>query len=960
MRFSVQPCFFALVVGSILPAIASGFEPGSVEFFEQNIRPVLVEHCFECHSESADQVGGSLWLDSADQMRAGGDSGPAVEPGDAEASVLISALKYESSEMPPEGQLPENVIEDFVAWVNAGAIDPRKASGTPAPSASKIDLELGRQFWAFRPLSTSALGGNASGHQSNPSDHAAVSVADQVDAFVQDRLQDSAIIANAKANPAQRLRRLAFDLTGLPPDESLRSRWLASPDETTWRQIVDELIDSRSFAQHWARHWMDVARYADSNGSDFNATYHDAWRYRDYLIDSFDQDRPLDELIRQHVAGDLLPADNDQQRYDNLVATTFLMLGPKMLSERDKEKLVMDVVDDQIDTLGRAFLGLTLGCARCHDHKFDPVPMEDYYALAGIFKSTQSLNGESQQYVSDFNRVPLPTSKEHRQQITDYENQLSDLEKQLKSAKQKQKQAENARTAGFLVDDVDAKKVGPWVESTYTKGFIGKGYSHDNNTAKGECTIEFRRKLPETGNYIVRFAYNTSGNRAGEVPIKVETADGIKELRLSQKESLDPPPWKSLGTFRFEAGQDAVVTISNEGTSGYVIADAVEFVSEKDADKGQNDEAQQRIAAAVKLVESINQKIKTLKGAKPLPIPVAMAPADLPDGEIADCNVHIRGEVYNLGDVVPRGFLQVCSPGDATIDSPEGSGRKELAFWLTDPDNPLVARVMVNRIWAKLFGEGIVRTVDNFGSRGELPSHPELLDALAIELMRSGWKAKPLIRQLVLSEAYSRSSDYDEQAYQADPENRLLWRANRKRIPAESIRDSMIVAAGEMTDQEPKTPVADKGVLVTKNNATTQEVVSGIDQPVRTIYLPVIRSNIDPLLQSLDVADPDLLVGKRPVTNVPGQALVLLNSEYVNAWANQTADRIFDERSQWDQRVDAVYRYCLSREVTAGEREAIEHYLGIDPRKLTAEQEQQCLRDLVASVFASTEFRMLD
>ncbi|MDM4016948.1 DUF1553 domain-containing protein [Roseiconus lacunae] len=938
--------------------IARAFEPGSVEFFEQKIRPVLAEHCYECHSEDADHVGGSLWLDSAEMMRDGGDSGPAIEPGDATASVLISALRYESSEMPPSGKLADDVIDDFVRWIDAGAIDPRTGN-RPAPATSmSIDLDEGRKFWAFRPLEDTTQ--NESGRRDRRS------ISEMIDTEVRKQLDAAALVARPPAPPQQRLRRLAFDLTGLPPSDAIRQRWLDSPTDETWEAIVDELIDSRAFAQQWARHWMDVARYADSNGSDFNATYHDAWRYRNYLIDSFDQDRPLDQLIRQHVAGDLLPAESDGDRHDNLVATTFLMLGPKMLSERDKHKLVMDVVDDQIDTLGRAFLGLTLGCARCHDHKFDPIPMRDYYALAGIFKSTQSLNGESQQYVSDFNRVELPVSASHQQQLDDYQNSKTRLQRQLKEAKENLKKAESERTAGFLVDDVDAEKTGTWVESTYTKGFIGKGYSHDDNANKGDCSITFRRRLPKSGNYTVRFAYNTSGNRAANVPVTIDTADGQKQISVSQNKSLTGPPWKTLGTFRFDQNLDAIVRLTNHGTSGYVIADAVEFVPVDDTSNKDSQKTEQRIAIAKGDVRAIERQLKELDATKPPPIPVAMAPADRPTDQIGDCPLHIRGEVRNLGDIVPRGFLQVCSAGDATIESPHGSGRLELAHWLTDPDNPLVARVMVNRLWAKVFGEGIVRTVDNFGQRGERPSQPALLDALAIELMRSGWRAKPMIRQMVLSKTYSRSSEYHEPSAQTDPENRWLWRAHRKRIPAEAIRDSMLVAAGRLTDQEPTAPVADKGVLVTKNNASTKEVVSGIDQPIRTVYLPVIRSNIDPLLRSLDIADPDLLVGKRPVTNVPGQTLVLLNSEYVNAWAMQTADRIASDHDAWDDQIAAAYQVCLSREVTVADCDAIEHYLGgLAGSESFAEADSpdrqlRQLRDVVAALFASTEFRLLD
>ncbi|WP_253158432.1 DUF1553 domain-containing protein [Stieleria tagensis] len=945
----------------VLAGTSAAYEPDSAEFFEQRIRPVLIKHCYQCHSEKSDEIGGSLWLDSADAMRHGGDSGPAIQPGDADRSVLISAIRYESSEMPPEQPLPPQVVQDFVKWINAGAVDPRttrRETATHPNAPAEIDLDQGRQFWAFQPISDfreqlpdsqrSAIGPNVIDHQ------------------ISDALNQAALAANPMAAAETRLRRLAYDLTGLPPDDAIRKRWMDQPDRSTWNQIVDQLLESRGFAQHWARHWMDVARYADSNGSDFNATFHDAWRYRDYLIDSIDQGRSLDEMIRQQVAGDLLPADSDRQRHDNVVATTFLMLGPKMLSERDKPKLILDVVDEQIDTIGRAFLGMTLGCARCHDHKFDPIPTSDYYALAGIFKSTQTLNGESQKYVSTWNRTELPTTAEHRQAIKDHQSKSSELEKQIKQAKSNLETVKRSGPQGVVVDDVDAKKTGPWVQSTYTPGFIGSGYVHDNNSGDGKSSIEFRTRLPASGLYDLRLAYSHNANRARAVPVTIETADGVQTQQLDQRKKPDAVPWKTLGRFAFSDQQDAVVTLQNKGSEGYLIADAVQFLAVADQDPANQTKADEQAEKAAKLIaaaqselDQLNKQLEQHKRDAPPPIPQAMSPRDLPSDQITDSPVHIRGEVKNLGDTVRRGFLQVCSSGDAAIASPVGSGRLQLAAWLTDPDNPLVARVMVNRVWMHLMGEGIVRTVDNFGQRGDRPSHPQLLDALAIDFMRDGWQLKPLVRRIVCSQAYSRSSTHQPHAAMTDPENRLLWRTHRKRLSAESIRDTMLLAAGELTSQEPIDPVGDKGVLVTKNVASTQAVAAGIDQPVRSVYLPVIRGNVSSLMMALDGADPDLLVGKRPTTNVPTQSLVLINSEDVNRWATATADRIHQSESDWVGQLNAVYRICLSRQPTETEAEMIENYLGRSTEG-AAKANPQDLRDLVAAIFAATEFRMLD
>ena len=931
------------------------FEPDSIEFFEQRIRPVLVKHCYRCHSQEADEIGGALWLDSSDAVRQGGESGPAVRPGDADSSMLISAIRYESYEMPPDQPLPDEVIDDFVNWVNAGANDPRKkrTDARRAAMARGIDFDQGRQFWSFQPITDFRL--------TLPADLRDQVAGRLVDYQIEARLDEQGIVPRPIAEAETRLRRLAFDLTGLPPDADLRRRWLEQPSEKNWERIVDQLLDTRAYAQHWARHWMDVARYADSNGSDFNATFHDAWRYRDYLIESFDSDRSIDQMIRQQVAGDLLPAEDDKQRYDNVVATTFLMLGPKMLSERDKAKLTLDVVDEQIDSIGRAFLGMTLGCARCHDHKFDPIATEDYYALAGIFKSTQTLNGESQKYVSTWNRVELPTSAEHRESLKKHQRDLKELNGQIKTAEGELKTLKAKQVDGMLVDDGDATQVGSWVSSTYTKGYVGSGYVHDGDANKGKLAIEFRKRLPETGRYQVRFAYNTGGNRASNVPLLIKAGEQTHKLTVNQREKLDTPPWKNLGTFEFSAQSDAVITIGNDDTDGYVIVDAITFV--RDDVPANEPSAEQdlssAIAAAQTDVDELKKQLDALNKSAPPPLPQAMAPRDLPTDKIADSPVHIRGDVNRLGDVVPRGFLQVCADGDASIAAPRGSGRLELARWLTSEDNPLVARVMVNRVWMHLFGEGLVRSVDNFGSRGESPTHPELLDALAIDFRRNDWRLKPLVRRMVLSQVYQRSSGHDSSASATDPENRLLWRANRKRIHAESIRDAMLSAAGTLTEDEPIAPVANKGVLVTKNSGSTQAVASGIESPVRSVYLPTIRGNIAPLMQSLDIANPDLLVGKRPTTNVPGQTLVLVNSPEVNRWAQQTADRIMESHTAWRDRIAAAYQICLSREPSERDLTLAENYLNLSSQA-DQQRQRQAICDLVAAIFASTEFRMLD
>lgn len=958
-----------LLGGFLLGGKIEAAEPAdSLEFFENRIRPVLVKHCYECHSAGADEIAGSLVLDSSDGMISGGDSGPAIEPGDADSSMLISALRYESSEMPPDGKLPDAVIDDFQKWIDAGATDPRQGQATTT-FKTQIDLDSGRKYWAFRPIRFAAA--------PQLSDRRSRGTIDQ---FVLDRQRVSGVSPNGPATPEARLRRLAFDLTGLPPTPSVQRRWLADPTLGTWHRIVDSMLASPAFAEHWARHWMDVARYADSNGADFNATHHEAWRYRDYLIRALADDTPFDKMIRQQIAGDLLPASDDRERHDNIVASTFLMLGTKMLSERDKPKLALDVVDEQIDTVGRAFLGLTLGCARCHDHKFDPVPTEDYYALAGIFRSTVTLKGESQKYVSTWNRVPLPTTQahvaalqEHGERIQSFESRIQRVEYELKSAKEKYE----SKYAGFVVDDSQAEKVGYWKSSTLSKQFVGEGYVHDNNEGKGTASIRFTTRLPKSGSYEVRLSHSAGSNRAAAIPVTIATASGEVTLQTNQQKIKIEPHWSSLGKFEFSSDQDAVVTLRNGGTSGYVIADAVQFLPEigslartpgetsankvvtahdakREADQKAKHEA--TVKAITAKLSTLKSELAAVKKSAPRPLPVAMAPSDHSTDKISDSPVQIRGEVTNVGAIVPRGFLQVLGRGDASMQNPQGSGRIELADWLTDPDNPLVSRVFVNRVWMHLMGEGLVRTVDNFGAQGERPTHPDLLDALATQFVRGGWRIKPLIRNIVLSAAYQRSSDFDVDAISVDPENRLLWRMNRRRIPAESIRDAMLVSAGVLDRAARSEPMRGRGTLVSSNSGDSSASFDDVSQACRSIYLPIVRGYMPPLLMKLDAAEPDLLVGKRPTTNVPAQALVLLNSPDVNRWAEQTAARVLAAADEFDTRLEHAFRLCIQRQPRGDDRELAERFFARENDR----ESLQAWHEFVAGLMASTEFRLLE
>lgn len=941
-----------------------------IDFFESKIRPVLVARCLGCHGQEAGQPDGGLMLDRAAGWRIGGDSGPAIVPGDSATSLVMSAIRYESLEMPPDGKLPDEVIADFEKWIADGAADPRDNAMAEGLRHGEIDWDQARRFWAFLPprVTSPAAVRDASWSR------------DAIDAYVLARLEAEGLTPAPDAEPLVRLRRLAFDLTGLPPSPQLIEAFRDEPSEANWARLVDTLLHSPAYAEHWARHWLDVARYADSNGSDFNATFHDAWRYRELVIRGFAEDKPFDRFVVQQIAGDLLATEDPAEVADNLVATGFLMLGTKMLSERDKAKLEMDVVDDMIDTVGRAFLGLTLGCARCHDHKFDPIPTKDYYALAGIFRSTQVLDGESQKYVSTWHKRPLPVAEVQSRAFVAYQAEADRLNAEFTAAKKRLEAVEKAKpssAAGLVIDDSQAVFQGDWQRTTYTKPYHGEGYAHDNNRDQGQSQVTFPG--PSTpGRYEVRIAYTPGANRASNVPVTLmlgthsnnsktpasaATADpqdvGIRRLVLNQR--LAPaiaPYWHSLGEFEYGAVAPASLVIRNDGTDGYVLADAVQYLRIGDAqanELAEDDPAVVAWKATVEQAKLAHQQAQAaydaLQAGKPEPLPMAMAVREA--AKVGNTFVCIRGEVDNPGPEVPRGFLRIGSSGEPVEIPPDQSGRLQLAHWVTDPDNPLTARVIVNRVWMHLFGEGLVRTVDNFGVQGDRPSHPELLDHLAIEFVRDGWSIRRLVRRLVMTRAYRQSSRYDTDAFERDPDNRWLWRASRRRLPAEAMRDTLLVATGRFDPTASVAPMAAFGVLVSQNVATPTEVKVE-STPRRSIYLPVIRGELPSLLVTFDFADPDLIVGRRESTNVPAQGLTMLNNVQVSEWCQEIAARLLREHADDESRLRLAYHLLLQADPPDDQRRWVLDFIASNPDPAAG------WAKAVQTLAASTAFRFLD
>jgi hypothetical protein len=836
-----------------------------------------------------------------------------------------------------------------------------------------------RDFWAYRPVQRVLV----------PEVRDAAWLRGDIDRFVLAPLEHSQRRVAPDSDRVSLLRRVYFDLIGLPPSIAQIDLFLADESHDALERVVDGLLDSPQFGERWGRHWLDVARYADSSGGGRSLLFPDAWRYRDYVIESFNGDKPFDQFIREQIAGDLLPADDDGERAQRLIATAFLMIGAHNYELQDKEQLRMDVVDEQIEAIGRAFLGQTLGCARCHDHKFDPIPTKDYYALAGILRSTKSLTPGN---VSGFEQHELPVSAERRAALDAYAAAVKALTEQLDAAKLALKNAKaeskvagdsssgsRAARLGIVVDDANAKTVGNWTKSKYNSGYIGDGYIHDGASGKGEKSVSFHVDLPHDGIYEVRLSYTHGSNRSPSVPITVHYEGDQETIQVDQRHA--PPidgQFVRLGRWRFARGGSDVV-ISNEGTTGHVIVDAVQFIPAELLDAGANrDETRlgggdtqaanrdtaphadrEGAASALTALESqvkrLEGDMKKLKEGAPVPAPLTMGVKDEKDpGEFFVC---VRGDVHSRGQDVRRGFLSLASSLESaptTIASHE-SGRRELAEWIASPANPLTARVAVNRIWHHLFGCGLVRTTDNFGNTGEAPSHPELLDWLAHRFVELGWSQKKLIREIVLSHVYRLATNSREQDGDvADPANRMLARQNRKRLDAECLRDAMLVVAGSL-DESRGGPAIDAKL--------ESEYGYKFQSLRRSVYSPIFRNNLPDIFDVFDFADPNTPTGQRNVSTLPSQALFLMNSPFVRDAARHAAENAIELDMDETARVERAFRQTLSRRPTETEQRIATEYLQHFHDR-TAEDPKAVRRlawsRLYQALMGSVEFRYLN
>ena len=847
LRQSVAPALLLLVFS--LQAAESG-----EEFFETKIRPVLATQCYSCHGAALKEPMGGLRLD----LRAG-----LLNP------KLLAAIGYRNADlrMPPTGKLPDQTIADFRRWVEMGSPAPPDREPAPSPSAKgAIDWNKAREFWAFRPVRK----------VDPPAVRDAAWPRQPVDNFLLARLEAQQLKPAAEASRRIWLRRVTFDLTGLPPTRAEMDAFLKDATEGAHETVVDRLLRSPRYGERWARHWLDLVRFAETNGHEFDNPKTDAWQYRDYVIRAFNQDLPYDRFVKEQIAGDLLPQprlSEDGGHMESPIGTGIYWFGEVLNSATDSAKSRADQVDNQIDVISKTFLGLTVSCARCHDHKFDPIPTADYYALAGIMHGTAI-----QETIID---SPL-----RRAQIANFTAVLDPV-------RPRRIDAFEPRPGDDLFEDFTGAGFGKWTAAGQAfgngpaSGIVNSG--RDGTLATVGSLTSTKFTMPKLWVHVRMRGTKMETKGKDDVPVRVTiVADDHKSIHLypTGKEGWE---WRS-GRMTKEIGRTCSIEIADRATDGYLAVDKI-VISDNEQPPA----------------DEFSEEPWPLSKAQLAWSTWAMVAHDENPG---NAKLHIRGNHKSLGEEVPRGVLTAPSERKPTIAA-NSSGRLELAQWIADPANPLTARVAVNRIWQHHFGHGLVRTPDNFGKTGERPSHPELLDWLAASFVESGWSVKKLQKQIVLSSAYRMSSR--PVAAPADPRNDLLSYMPVRRLEGEAIRDAMLAISGRLDP-------ALHGPSVVPHIGKYQD---GRGKPVsgpldgagrRSIYIQVRRNFITPMFLAFDYPLPISTMGSRGVSTVPSQALLMMNNELVAELATTWGRAVAISGATIETAIARMYQEAFGRE----------------------------------------------
>lgn len=900
------------------------------EYFEKNVRPVLAGKCQMCHNAKAKTSG--LDMSTGAAFFAGGASGSLVNVESPEKSLLLMALSYEGTlKMPPTGKLKDDEIEKLREWVKMGApwpgVDKKEAVAAATGGTRKHGTAISDEdwkFWAFQPVKKAKA----------PAVKDAAWVRSPIDAFILQKLEEKGLRPAAKADKYALLRRVTYDLHGLPPTEQEIRDFVADQSPDAFRRVVDRLLASPRYGEKWGRHWLDVARFADSTGNDEDHRYPYAYKYRDYVVDAFNNDLPYNQFVKEQIAGDLLPAPNGEPlNRRGVIATGFLALGAKAIAQQDKKKMLYDVWDEQLDVMSKAFLGVTLSCARCHDHKFDPLTQKDYYGLIGMFASTKSFR-DAETHVSKLLFTPLVSKAEFEvyekaQSVVANKGVdidiVTDRERHLYQAKLIEKLPAYmmaARKKLESVEGLEPRIIKRWIkhfgESEVPRPWLEPFHKADEAAAlaiAAELQASAKANLENWSKRMAR--YRVVQRR------QIEEKNMLSEMPklINEKDGFFRDVFADAGPFGVNARMvDTVATVEGK--------------------------------AELKALRAEQQKLKNA-----LPPEPEMACAVEDDKPVVQ-KVLMRGDYNTLGEEAPKTFPLVIAGKDRPVVR-EGSGRRELAEWLASERNPLTARVMVNRIWQGHFSEGIVRTPDNFGKMGERPTHPELLDFLAAAFMEKGWSMKEMHRMLLHSSTYQMASTPSAEQVKADGDNKLLSRFPRRRLLVEEMRDGMLAISGKLDLKMGGS--LQSGFGTDGENSNGRLSISPEEQVRRTVYMPLRRANLPALFNLFDFGDATTPAGKRNVTNVAPQALFLMNSKFVADQADTVAKAVLaDNALDSKRKVERIYLRVLNRTPTAAETDNAISYTASFRQRFPKTIDSDAWQSMTRILFASNEFIYVD
>jgi hypothetical protein len=991
-------------------------DKADLDFFEQKIRPVLVQHCYSCHSVAAEEkkkLQGGLYLDSAASVLAGGETGPAIVKGKPAESLLLKALKFEGLEMPPTGKLPAEVIADFSKWIELGAPDPREGN-VPVKPKREINLEEGKKFWSFQPVQTVTVPPETDPRWSQP-----------VDRFIAAKQAEKGLKPNPPASKEKLIRRLYFDLIGLPPTPAQVDAFLKDDSPNALEKVIDELLASEHYGERWGRHWLDVARFAESGGYEFDGFRNGAYHYRDWVIRAFNRDLPFHEFVRLQLAGDQLIGG-----YEGVSATGFLVAGPYpgQITAKTVERIRYDQLDDMLMTVGGSMLGLTLGCVRCHEHKYDPIPHQDYYALAASLAKTSHGSEMYDPDVAGTERKVLAHQQQRKELFAPWEKLTEGFGEKLTAWKQ--------------TDEAKQPATSPWqrlevIAADAERAFIDAGpdglIAHEGKP-QSKAVVRRGRQKPKTNEDITyelkfhTYQKNLTALRMDALPEKslpkkgpglggdgsfllidisvtafpVDKSDKAPEVKNPELKlkpraarfeeaaqplanTVDDKPntfWRAKdnpgksnvavweiegGLAGFEGGTEIVVelTFRNDPIGRLTFSGCFEALPGKEPEIHPAGQTLATAGTAAQIWEvqdihpfdmpllagtpepqhrrellaldganlSTDQRLDGIRwlapfdaAAKQVVTTVEAHDRQLPRPNYVEVYTTVaggqdvfflrRGEVENKQGKANAGVLQVlyrptADPTNTAASTPKDP-RVALADWITDADQgagPLLARVIVNRVWQHHFGEGLVSTPNDFGAQGERPSHPELLEWLTAEFIRGGWKIKALHKQLLLTATWQQGNEVSPDNVRIDPANRFLWHYRPRRLDAEIIRDALLAVGGNLD--------------------TTKFGPSFLDNPRRSVYLRVKRSELIPFMTMFDAPEPTQSQGTRISTTVPTQALLLMNSPFTRQQAEKLASRAKPAgEMSLDNAIANAYRLAFARLPSDTERQRMVAFIG--------------------------------